>query len=327
MFVSKNIGYIFLSIFLFGNTLGIAQINLNKYKYIVVPKKFDDFKKENQHQANTLVKHLFTQRGFTTVWDDDLPPDLVNNQCSALFVSLLNKSSMFSTKTALVLKDCNKKEVFTTTQGRSKQKDYKKSFNEAIREAMQSFDGLNYEYVGDEKSNEPITVSFKDDVKKLPEPENTSAKTPKPAEKIIVQEATTEKQTYINKEPVESNFKKVEKNEPIVEQIATTDEQVYKTTEPIESTIKKVGDTKTEVLKNANAESTTVLYAQEITNGFQLVDSTPKVVLKILKTSIADKYLANGDMGNGLVYSKNGQWFLEYYEGENLVAKELNIKF
>ena len=327
MFVSKNLGYIFLSIFLFGNAVGNAQVNFNKYKYIVVPKKFDDLKKENQHQANTLVKHLFTKRGFTTVWDDDLPPDLVNNQCSALFVSLLNKSSMFSTKAALVLKDCNKKEVFTTAQGRSKQKEYKKSYNEALSEAMQSFDGINYVYVGDEKSNEPITVSFKDDVKELPKPVETSAKTPKPTEKIIVQEATTEKQTYKSKEPVESNFRKAEKKEPIIEQIATTDEQVYKTTEPVESTIKKVGNTKDEVLKNASAESTTVLYAQEITNGFQLVDSTPKVVLKILKTSIADKYLANGDMGNGLVYSKNGQWFFEYYEGENLVAKELNIKF
>ena len=32
---------------------GVAQQELNNYKYIIVPKKFDGFKRANQHQTGT----------------------------------------------------------------------------------------------------------------------------------------------------------------------------------------------------------------------------------------------------------------------------------
>jgi len=327
MFESTKIVYIVLSVILFGSFAGQAQINLNKYKYVVVPKKFEDFKRENQHQANTLVKHLFTKNGFTTIWEDELPADLANNQCKALFVELGTKSSMFSTKTAVVLRDCNRQDVFTSIEGKSKQKDYRKAYAEAIAEAMQSFEGLDYVYEGDDQSTEPVTVSFKNDVKQLSENQKTNASAKKQNEKIVVQEATTENQTYKSREPVASNYRKAKDNEPMVEQIATTEEQVYESTEPVESTIKKAEPQKVNSPQKTNKSNTTVLYAQKISNGYQLVDSTPKILLKILRTSIVDHYIANGDGGSGMVYSKNGQWYFEHYEGENLVVDELNIKF
>jgi hypothetical protein len=37
------------------------------------------------------------------------------------------------------------------------------------------------------------------------------------------------------------------------------------------------------------------LFAQPIANGYQLVDSTPKVVLKMYRTSQPDSYSANGE--------------------------------
>ena len=69
---------------------------------------------------------------------------------------------------------------------------------------------------------------------------------------------------------------------------------------------------------------TNVLYAQEITNGYQLVDSTPKVVYVALKTSMKDVYMIKGS--NGTISKKNGVWVAEYYEGDTLIQKELNIK-
>ena len=50
--------------------------------------------------------------------------------------------------------------------------------------------------------------------------------------------------------------------------------------------------------------------------------------MKIQKTSQPNIYLGEEVNGkSGLVYTKNGQWFFEYYEGEKLMSKNLNIKF
>lgn len=327
MFRSTKIGYIVLSVFLFGSYLGKAQTSLNDYKYIVVPKKFDAFKEENRYQTGSLIKHLFTQKGFTVVWEDDMPEGLANNRCQGLFVDLNDKSSMFSTKTTIVLNDCNKKQVFATLEGKSREKDYKKSYSEAIKKAMASFDGLGYEYNGRSETNEPVTVSFKNDVKKLEEPKKLSTTSEKQNDEVIVQEATREKQTYKDNTPVQSDIKKVEKKEPAVVQISTTEEQVFETTEPVESNIKKVKSQKDKAEMSVEKQDASVLYAQEIPNGYQLVDSSPKILLKILKTSVPDYYLAEGEGGRGMVYTKNGKWYFEHYKGENLIAEELNIKF
>ena len=69
------------------------------------------------------------------------------------------------------------------------------------------------------------------------------------------------------------------------------------------------------------------LFAQPITNGYQLVDTTPKVVLKMFKTSQPDYYTATSDSKNGVVFKKNNEWFFEYYVNEKLVSEKLSIKF
>ena len=71
-----------------------------------------------------------------------------------------------------------------------------------------------------------------------------------------------------------------------------------------------------------------VFYAQAIANGYQLVDSTPKIVMYMFQTSHDNIYLGQETVGNsGLIYTKNNQWFFEYYSGDQLMVKGLNIKF
>ena len=69
------------------------------------------------------------------------------------------------------------------------------------------------------------------------------------------------------------------------------------------------------------------LFAQPIANGFQLIDTTPKVVLKIFRTSQADYYTATSETKNGVVFKKNGEWFFEYYVNDQLISEKLTIKF
>ncbi|RKR14020.1 hypothetical protein CLV91_0089 [Maribacter vaceletii] len=263
----------------------MAQSVFDDYKYIVVPKRFASFKKENQYQTSTLVKHLLTENGFTAVYEDALPEDLLINRCMGLYVKLNDNSSMFSTKASVSFEDCSSKEIYITEEGKSKEKEYKLSFSEAIRKAMKSLEVVNYTYK--EPVNEPIKVSYKNDVKKIG---NTAQESTSKVQKtqVVQQEATKEVQSYKSVAPVKSNFKKAVKN--IV---------------PLEF----------------NSEE--VLYAQEITNGYQLVDSTPKVRLKVYKTSVKDVYLAT----SGIIYGKEGKWYYEYYTNDVLTTKELNIKF
>lgn len=68
-----------------------------------------------------------------------------------------------------------------------------------------------------------------------------------------------------------------------------------------------------------------VLYAQPIDNGFQLVDTTPKVIYKIKRAGTADTYFVEGKQA--IIYKSGSDWILEYYENDILKKEVLNIKF
>jgi hypothetical protein len=283
---------IVLAIFLFAVPL-MSRAQLNDYKYIIVPKKFDGFRNVNQYQTSTLIKYLLVQKGFEAVYDDALPEDLNANRCLGLLLDFEDLSSMFSTKVILNLKDCNSVVIMATEIGKSKEKEFKLAYNEAIKDAFRSFDAINYSYNPKSNNEEPVTLSFKNDVKKLDEPPKETPKNRK--EQVAIEEVTPERQTYKSIEPVESDLKKGENDE---------------------------GKT-----MNNPMAITDVLYAQEVPNGYQLVDSTPKIRLKIFKTSKPDQYLAKSDENEGIVYAKEGKWFFEYYVGDQLRVEELIIKF
>ena len=267
-----------------GSSMLYAQDELNEYKYIIVPKKFEHFKRENQHQTSTLVKYLLVQKGLPAIYDDALPEELGNNRCLALIVGMEEESSLFSTKLKLLFKDCNAKEIYTTEQGRSKLKEFKAAYSEALREAVASMDEIDYKF------------SAKKEMKRIPG-------------QLITE--TVEENTTLGKQ------------NKVVKQIATVEEQSYKNQEPV-ALPKNSGTSPKEVVQ---VESSDVWYAQEIANGYQLVDSTPKIRMKIFKTSMTNVYLGEQDTTKGLVYTKNGTWFFEYYSQGKLIMETLNIKF
>lgn len=69
------------------------------------------------------------------------------------------------------------------------------------------------------------------------------------------------------------------------------------------------------------------LYAQATANGFQLIDTTPKIVLTLFKSSVQDYFIADNGSANGIVLKKNGEWFFEYYKNNSLASEKLSIKF
>jgi hypothetical protein len=77
----------------------------------------------------------------------------------------------------------------------------------------------------------------------------------------------------------------------------------------------------------ADVTDPNLLYAQPTENGFQLIDKTPKVVMKLLKTSRPDSFIAIKDTVQGTLNAKDNQWFFEYYKDDKLVSEKVSVKF
>lgn len=133
--------------FLIANFLTFSQDkNINNYKYIIVPQKFDFLKQNDQYKTSSLTKFLLEKKGFTVFLDsEEYPRELRDDRCMALEANVVNKSSMFKTKVAIEFTDCFNKLVYTSQEGESKIKDYKKSYQEAIRNSENTMKDVFYE--------------------------------------------------------------------------------------------------------------------------------------------------------------------------------------
>ena len=282
--MKSKVTYILWLALMFG---GAVNAQLNDYKYIIVPKKFEEFRSENQYQTSTLIKYYFEENGFNAIYDDEMPVDLAADKCLGLTADLIDESTMFSTKLSIALIDCKNQEVFRSQEAKNRIKEYKEAYRDAIQNTFVSFTGLNYAYEPKEEVEEPATivVSFRDDVKSVKE----------------------------------------ESTEHVLEQKATTEEQVYKSIEPKPTDI--VRETSPSIAEEHVDLPDGMLYAQPIANGYQLVDSTPKVVLRLESTSMDNVFITTYQGNNAVVFEKDGKWLMEYSDNGQKVQKELQIKF
>ncbi len=278
-----------------------SQENLNAYKYIIVPKKYDFLKENDQYKINSLSKFLFEKYGFETVMEgEDYPEDLIRNRCLGLKSNVVKESGLFKTKLIVELKNCYDKTVFTSRVGETREKEYEKAYNLALRDAFTSFEELNHKFEPSEShmaANEQLA-------------EEKKSETAMEIQKLKEEIETLKQEKIVEVAPVE----------PAMEV------EAVKQVDPV-----KVDPIKAEVVKETPKETISmeaksgVLYAQEIDNGFQLVDSTPKVVYKIKKTGLDHVFLVENM--NATLYKKGDQWILEYYENGALKQIELTIKF
>ncbi|WP_430412011.1 hypothetical protein [Kordia sp.] len=109
--------------------------------------------------------------------------------------------------------------------------------------------------------------------------------------------------------------------EAVTEKIEEVKQEV---TPPVKEmvTIKEVKTVETMPVTKVKAG---VLYAQPLENGYQLVDSTPKVVMILLKTNIPNVYLVKGK--DAIVYKENGKWMLSNVTMSGNQVSGLNVKF
>ena len=253
----KNKFLTFALIYFFVSS-AFSQVNINNYKYVIVPKKFDFLKTNDEYLINSLTEFLFEKYGFVALKEgSDYPEDLFFNRCLALNSNVFKDKGIgiFTTKLQIQLKDCNGKIVFTSKKGESREKKFKVAYNFALRDAFKSIKALSYKY--------------------------------KQSTNLVLNKSTQEvKQTNLS---AAKTIKSEQTNFPEIEGVSN------------------------------------ILYAQTIDGGFQLIDSSPKVIYIMKKTHLEDVYLIQDK--NALIYKKNNDWVIEYYSLGKLERKPLNIKF
>ncbi|WP_314299408.1 hypothetical protein [Capnocytophaga sputigena] len=103
---------------------------------VIVPNRYAFQKEDNQYQLNMLTKFLLEKQGFKAYMESEAPADLLQNPCDALKADVKNESNMMTSKVQFLLTDCTNKAVFTSQIGKSREKEFKKSYQEALRNAL-----------------------------------------------------------------------------------------------------------------------------------------------------------------------------------------------
>lgn len=136
----KKINQLVLVI-LFTN-LVFAQEN---YKKALIPAKFKFQSEENQYRLNATLKAYFTEKGFEAFLDNEpLTEGFSNENCNKIFVVLESNNSLFVTKLTLKIKDCKNSELFTSIEGKSREKSLAKAYNDALMQVLKSIKNLNF---------------------------------------------------------------------------------------------------------------------------------------------------------------------------------------
>jgi hypothetical protein len=249
-----------------------AQENLNVYKYVSIPKRFDFQKTADAHQINSLTKFLFEKKGFETFFsDENLPDEIFLNPCLKLNVNLVDESNLFTTKVYFELFNCMNQLVLKTEIGSSREKDLKKGFHEAIRTAFTTIENTPYQF-SDDKRVVDILV--------LPEAKPTTAPEQVKKEVVVVEELVVPEKKEINL----LTEKKYQDKVPVIAEIpkiknAVTVEGVFQSDTNMLS-IKKQGNQF--VVSDAQQNVVAILYPTSQANYFiikwlQSDDNQPKL--------------------------------------------------
>ncbi len=140
---------LFLGLVLLFTLNSNAQKKINDYKYIMIPESYGFLKGNDAYQLNSLTKFLFNKYGFKAfLQSDNLPDELRRNGCSSLRADVKKRNGVFVTRLVIELTDCSGKVVFSSSEGSTREKDFKKAYQLALRDAFKDIEALNYAYSG-----------------------------------------------------------------------------------------------------------------------------------------------------------------------------------
>ena len=156
---------IYLAVFLYISivAVGFSQKTLSDYTYVIVPEEYGFLDEKDEYQLNSLTKFLFNKYGFNAYFDLEVPVDV--KRCDGLWASVIGSPGFVYTRITVVLKNCYGEEVYRSKEGKSKEKNYKKAYYEAMRMSFESIEVLGVKqntvstYKEEKESNDDSTLN------------------------------------------------------------------------------------------------------------------------------------------------------------------------
>ena len=264
-----------------------AQTSINDFKYVSVPESYSFLKLKDQYQLNSLTIFLFEKNNFKVLNSfQNYPSDLSQNSCLLLKSDVISIKGFLKTKLQLVLTDCKDNIVFSSEIGKSKLKDFKKAFHQALRNVFMSVGDLNYSYSG------AIPYSTKSSV-------------------AIVASETRENQVLSS--PV--SLAPEAPTSPITDIEVKAAAAIVPSTPPV--IVPKISSD-----ENAAVSG---LIIKPTNSGFDFVDNiTKKVMYSAQATLFENVYIIEGQ--SGIMYKRGSAWVREYYEQNKTIIEALNVR-
>lgn len=293
------------------NPKGVSQESVNAYKYVIIPTSFNFLNEPDQYQVNSLTKFLFEKQGFKTLMsDEEFPEDLNNNRCLGLYADVEKHKAFLNTKLQIHLKDCNNKVVLSSDIGQSREKEYNKVYNLAIRDAFKSFEDLNYSYQPSSQITSKTTSVTKQNVETSQAQEEIDRLKSELAALKEMERQQAETQAAAASEKASRDQERVN--------IQIKEKETGKTAAKIElaETLKK--ETKSD-------ESVQTLFANPVENGYTITDASSKVLYHLVFSGKEDVYIVKGQ--DAIVYKMNNSWIVSKASDSGVSMKTLNVTF
>lgn len=161
------------ALFTFGVIFISSSQSLDQYKYILIPETYEFTGEVDQYRLNSMTKFLFEKEGYNTLMKtEERPSDLKQNPCLGLTARLENNSGVFVTKLVLKLEDCYGNVVFSSKEGRSREKEFAVAYKEALRDAFESIKEMDYAYDSASSISANVPQPNKVEVDEKPEQED-----------------------------------------------------------------------------------------------------------------------------------------------------------
>ncbi len=134
-----------ISLFVCLNSICFGQ-SLSNYKYVVIPATFSFQKTPHQYNLNRLTQFLLNKYDFESFIEEETNEDFKNIDVSKLLRLRVEEKGTFTSKIIFTFLDYKGSTIYTSKEGKSNRKDYKKSYTEAIRNVFKDEVILNHVY-------------------------------------------------------------------------------------------------------------------------------------------------------------------------------------
>jgi hypothetical protein len=132
--------------------------NVNSFKAVIIPLKFDFIRTNNQYRLCTISKAHLVNAGFTVYYSNETLPKEYTDRCDLLYYDIVKENAFLATKFHIELKDCSGNLVYKSETGYSKEKDTEMAYADALKKAFVSVTNLHYQFEKSSEANPVVAI-------------------------------------------------------------------------------------------------------------------------------------------------------------------------